>query len=151
MAAFTVSCVMVVDGSELFIRVWEMETWELLTSDPENRSGKAEYGVNAEKDIFGGISYIERSGIFHEHMAQSGDVGDTIMSCQDGVYTMLYSGRGMSYFDDDTFISEYAWEGQDVSEEEYNNLIEKCYDKDKSTEPELKYTYDELVECLEKW
>ena len=139
------------DVPELFIRVWEMETWELLTSDPENRSGKAEYGVNAEKDIFGGISYIERSGIFHEHMAQSGDVGDTIMSCQDGVYTMLYSGRGMSYFDDDTFISEYAWEGQDVSEEEYNNLIEKCYDKDKSTEPELKYTYDELVECLEKW
>lgn len=81
----------------------------------------------------------------------------TITKLEDGKFTVL--AEGISYLseeDRERFVSDetenynltYEWEGNKVSEEEYDANIKKIYDLDNSKRPERGYVYDEIMSIL---
>ena len=104
-----------------------------------------------------GSQYIEKSGLIYTNTGHMDYYPLTITKLENGTFTEI--GSGVSYLseedrekiandEDYPYILTYEWEGETVSEEQFNSKVAELYDLDKSKYPEDTHNYDEIVEML---
>ena len=76
----------------------------------------------------------------------------TWVQIADGKYGAKYSNAGMELDENGNLIYEYKWNGQVVSEEEYQEELRSVIDVDSATHLETKgLSYDEMVEEISNY
>ena len=104
-----------------------------------------------------GSQYIEKSGLIYTNTGHMDYYPLTITKLENGTFTEI--GEGLSYLSEEDreklandneypYTLTYEWEGETVSEEQFNAKVAELYDLDKSKYPDDMHNYDEIVEIL---
>lgn len=99
----------------------------------------------------GGLGYQERSGVFAHNGGRQGVYFDDVWRLDEGALTLL--GEGDCVESDSSVISfTYKWDGEEVSEETYKQILEEYLGTDAvrrtGDAASVQYTYDEILEYL---
>ncbi len=104
----------------------------------------------------GQLTYVEKENVFLHSYGHMGSFWDTIYTLTDGVPTEVVSGTATMAMDENGYPVEgnttYTWEGETVSEQEYQNKINEYIDPDHSrttdgNDSEI-YDYDGILQYL---
>ena len=104
----------------------------------------------------GGISYIEHKGLVHNAAGHMGTMTDEFAGLdKDGFHDL---GFGTRYGDAEDYVhySEYQWNWDDVTKEEYDNYVESVFDESQAkrwnafddTSPDNVYTAESMLNYL---
>lgn len=93
-----------------------------------------------------GYTYIEYGNLFNNCAGHMGAYYDMIYTIEDGMWTAVDSGYHIA--DLETGTETYTWNEQEVSQEEYEELLRDVYDTDAAQTPEYYYTYNEICSLL---
>ncbi len=117
--------------------------------------------VTSEYMINGWFSVIEQENLLHNMYGKMGRYGDAVWSIQNGTFVCIADGKsecmrdenGYEMMDDEGGYLGfyYYWNGQEVSEEEYNNNLLQVFDDEKSTRVDALVFYDTILEAYENF
>lgn len=109
-------------------------------------------GILDEVDIYrSGLYYIEKENLVCNGSGNTGSYFDYVYTIQDGRWKQIGCGEFWEDYENRTedFIDFiYEWDGESVTEEEYEQRLQAVYPKEKSREPERYYIYDEICSLL---
>lgn len=97
-----------------------------------------------------GTMYIERSGKLYTDTGHMDYYPVTITQLEDGKFSTI--GEGMktgSFGDNDEYVLSYEWEGEAVSEDEFNQKVSELFDVDSGVFPDACYSADAMLEILQ--
>ena len=108
------------------------------------------------------IYYIEGENLFDYSGGHMDSYYDKIYQIVDGEFVMLYDGKYYGVIDNSRVkcdengkpIYNYYWNNVQVSEEEYNDLLNKAFDRKKAICPfdaNKAYSYKEIFEAIENY
>lgn len=107
------------------------------------------------------IYYIEGENLFDYSGGHMDSYYDKIYQIVDGEFVMLYDGvygavdnSRVEYNENGKPIYHYYWNNMQVSEEEYNDLLNKAFDRKKAICPfdaNKVYSYKEIFEAIENY
>lgn len=107
------------------------------------------------------IYYIEGENLFDYSGGHMDSYYDKIYQIVDGEFVMLYDGvygavdnSRVEYNENGKPIYHYYWNNVQVSEEEYNDLLNKAFDRKKAICPfdaNKAYSYKEIFEAIENY
>ena len=101
--------------------------------------------------------YLEKKGIYFTSGGNNGEFPMEIVQLKDGEFVVLASGYQKSEFiasaestapDQMMEFVKYDWNGQSVTEEEYNQKIDAIIERRSTAEPKNLYTPDEMLTLL---
>ena len=106
-----------------------------------------------------GSTYIERSGLIYTNTGHQGVYPVEIKSLENGEFSVIGSGEKMfrssmesgalyELDEEGNPISDYTWEGETVTEEEFNSKIDEIFDREQEIRPERVYSAVEIVSKL---
>ena len=104
----------------------------------------------------GQLTYVEKENVFLHSYGHMGSFWDTIYTLTNGVPTEVVSGTATMAMDENGYPVEgnttYTWEGETVSEQEYQNKINEYIDpyraKPTGSEQSEVYDYDGILAYL---
>ncbi|MDE5866552.1 MAG: hypothetical protein K2H31_08145, partial [Lachnospiraceae bacterium] len=128
---------------ELYINTGGAATGETIVSFYEGK-------VRTMNRDRGGIKYIEYGGLLYSDWGNMGFYPCDIYMLEKGEFTEIGTGWIRERFDDEHMFIGYVhyWEGKEVTETEYEELIKEKIDKSKCIEPSVLYSRDEMLEVL---
>ena len=106
-----------------------------------------------------GSQYIEKSGLIYTNTGHMDYYPLTITKLENGTFTEI--GSGLSYVTEEDrdkmindenhpYILTYEWEGEKVSEDQFNAYVAELYDLEQSKYPVDMHDYDEIVGILKE-
>ena len=104
-----------------------------------------------------GFCYLEKKGIYFTSGGNMGEFPMEIVQLKDGEFIVLASGYQKSEYiasaestnpDQTLEFIKYDWNGQSVTEEEYNQKIDAIIERRSAAEPQIFYTPDEMLTLL---
>lgn len=105
-----------------------------------------------------GSQYIERSGLIYTNTGHMGVYPVDIRKLEKGEFSLIASGlkvfrsdeENMEYELDDEGqpISDYEWEGETVTEDEFYAKIDEIFDREQGIYPERRYSAKEMTTKL---
>ena len=104
-----------------------------------------------------GFCYLEKKGIYFTSGGNMGEFPMEIVQLRDGEFIILASGYQKSEYiasaestnpDQTLEFIKYDWNGQSVTEEEYNQKIDAIIERRSAAEPKTFYTPDEMLTLL---
>lgn len=107
-----------------------------------------------------GFYFIERENLLCNSEGIMGNYYDIIYSLVDGKLTQIAAGywgeldgSGQHLDKEGNLIYQYSWEGEDVTEDKYNQLLNSVFDKSKATEGYSNHIYsmDEIISMIESY
>lgn len=108
-----------------------------------------------------GIHYIEGENLFDYSGGHMDTYYNIIYQIVDGEFVMLHNGKygainnsRIKYDKNGKPIYNYYWNNIQVSEEEYNNLLNEAFDKEKAVYPKdvtKSYSYKEIFKAIENY
>lgn len=107
-----------------------------------------------ERDAF---LYLEKKGIYYTTGGHMGEFPMEIVELRDGEFNLLAAGFQKSEYivsaestapDQMTEFVNYDWNGQSVTEAEYNQRIDAIIDRKNAERPKALYTSDEMLTLL---
>ncbi len=109
-----------------------------------------------------GSQYIERSGLLYTDTGSMDYYPVSINKLENGTFTEIGSGvyyvskedrEKMANDENYPYTLTYEWEGEIVTEDQFNENVADLYDLDKSKTPDNYYSYDEILNVIEtgKW
>ena len=102
-----------------------------------------------------GFNYIEKGNLLCNSDGHMDSYYDKVFTIFDGKWKQIGDGTYSGYnegFDDETgryICSDYTWNGEEVSIDEYMDRLENIYDFDSAIEPQEYYSGEEMEELLE--
>ena len=133
------------DIPELYIHTGIMATGAFIVSFYD---GKVR-AINRER---GGIEYIEYGGLFYSGWGNAGFYPCNVYMLEKGEFSEIGTGWISENNDAEKgFLGyDYFWEGSLMTEEEYEDCLNKLIDTSKCIESG-EHTKDEILEILEDW
>lgn len=116
---------------------------ELFVSTPAEASGEIVvtfYNGNLQTCQLSriGSEYIERSGLIYSDNGHIWYFPVTITKLENGEFSVIGSGLDEYSLDENQNpLHKYTWESEEVSEEDFENNINKPFDKEKGIRPKL--------------
>ena len=101
-----------------------------------------------------GFNYIEKGNLLCNSDGHMDSYYDKVFTIFDGKWKQIGDGTYSGYnegFDDETgryICSDYTWNGEEVSIDEYMDRLENIYDFDSAIEPQEYYSGEEMAELL---
>lgn len=105
-----------------------------------------------------GSQYIEKSGLIYTNTGHMGYYPVEITKLKNGEFSLIASGlkvfrsdeENMGYELDDEGepISDYEWEGETVTEDEFYAKIDEIFDREQGIYPERRYSAEEMISKL---
>ena len=131
------------DIPELYIHTGIMGTGTFIVSFYDGN-------VRAMYRERGGIEYMEFGGLLYSNWGNSGFDPFNVYMLEKGEFSEIGTGwdHWVNLFDDAEPQFEYFWEGNPVTEAEYEACISKLIDTTQCIEPTELYTQDEMLEIL---
>ena len=105
-----------------------------------------------------GSQYIEKTGLVYTNTGHMDYYPLTITKLENGVFTEI--GSGVSYVSSEDwekmledenypYTLTFEWEGDKVSEAQFNANVAELYNLEQSKYPDNFYTYDEVIHVIE--
>ncbi|MDE7232333.1 MAG: hypothetical protein K2N37_04585, partial [Lachnospiraceae bacterium] len=131
------------DIPELYIHTGIMATGAFIVSFYDGN-------VRAMNRERGGIEYMEYGGLLYSNWGNSGFDPFNVYMLEKGEFSEIGTGwdHWVNLFDDAEPQFEYFWEGNPVTEAEYEACISKLIDTTQCIEPTELCTQDEMLEIL---
>ncbi|MBO4897346.1 MAG: hypothetical protein J5590_03515 [Clostridia bacterium] len=108
-----------------------------------------------------GLHYIEGENLFRDMGGHMDGYYDEIYRIENGKFISVASGAygaedntNVQFDENGKPIYEYYWEDTEVSEEEYEEMLNSVYDTSRETDPyseELMYDYNEIYDVIENY
>lgn len=105
-----------------------------------------------------GSQYIERSGLIYTNTGHMGYYPVEIKKLENGEFSVIASGKnvfrsskenlGCELDEEGQPISDYEWEGETVTEDEFYAKIDKIFDREQGIYPERRYSAKEMTAKL---
>ncbi|MBP5282716.1 MAG: hypothetical protein J6Z22_09485 [Lachnospiraceae bacterium] len=101
--------------------------------------------------------YLEKRGIYYTSGGNMGEFPMEIVQLKDGGFTVLATGYQKSEYvanaestapDQMTEFIKYDWNGQSVTEEEYNQKIDAIIERSSTDQPQTLYSPEEILTLL---
>lgn len=102
-----------------------------------------------------GFTYLEKENLLCNSDGNMGVYYDYVSSISDGSWIRLATGEygdgeeGVQVDENNDFIYEYSWEGEEVTEQEYRERLAAVFDAERAVSPEDYYIYSEMRSLLE--
>ena len=101
-----------------------------------------------------GFNYIEKGNLLCNSDGHMDSYYDKVFTISDGKWKQIGDGTYGGYgegFDEETgryICTDYMWNGEEVSIDEYMDNLESIYDFDKAVDPQEYYSGEEMTELL---
>ncbi len=97
-----------------------------------------------------GSQYIENSGLICSNNGHSDVYPFVIAQLREGSFIRVASGVSMVEWDENgNSTAQYEFEGESVTEEEYENRIREIFDYEQASYPNHPFDYDEMIAYIE--
>lgn len=130
------------DIPELFVSSEYEAGGEMLVSYYD---GKTEYYHISRL----GARYIERSGLFYANNGHMGVYPVIIGKLENGKFSVIGNGLHEVYWNDEPETERYVWENDEVSAEEFEENIDRLFDREQSVCFDARtYSKEEILSVL---
>ncbi|MDR0883268.1 MAG: hypothetical protein LBN05_01455 [Oscillospiraceae bacterium] len=128
---------------------------ELLIAYTMEAAGTQICTVNAKGEVvieqlarLGGFTYIKRSNLFRNQNGLSGHYPDCVYVIKDSAFKVIAQGvQTLPNLPEDGEM-QYEWQGQSVSEREYNKRLNAVYNTNKAVSPEIDLSAQEVIQKI---
>lgn len=128
---------------ELYIDTRVMATGEFVASFYDGNIGV----MNRDRV---GLRYMEYGGLLYSQSGNMGFYPCNIYRLEKGTFSEIGTGWCSESFDGENMDMSYFWEGNPVTEKEYEAHIGELIDTSACVEPSELYTKEEILEILEE-
>ena len=97
-----------------------------------------------------GLRYMEYGGLLYSQSGNMGFYPCNIYRLEKGTFSEIGTGWCSESFDGENMDMSYFWEGNPVTEKEYEAHIGELIDTSACVEPSELYTKEEVLEILEE-